>query len=300
VLVGTTTLRALPRTGLGLVVIGVPGQPDGPAPYLDGILSDPTSREAFFALVDAEGLVVARNLEIDPQGYRHVGGSRGQGRLSQGEYFHHDGCSSPTRPRVVEIRCPPQPVVRAMGTSVSLFPGNVRAMLRALPAARRAAGGLDRPYAADRAGEEPDGGWEHVQGLINRVLRHIDVEDARAFLQEVDEASSSFREPWTLGESRFMANANATQTVQHRRACLVPWTLGTPNGQLLKRWPAEELTDTPLTGCAPCTAKGRPWSAARGTPGTEDVCKPVPLEPDPLPDAGVPDWLSGGGAVSSW
>ncbi len=252
-LVGTTTLQTLPKAGFGLVIIGVPGQQDPPEPYLDGILSDPATREAFFALVDAEGLVVARNLVIDPGPYRQVGGSRSRGRLSQGELFHHDGCSSPTKPRVVEIRCPPQPAVRTMGTSIAPFPGIVQTMLRVLPASRRTAGGLERLHAADRAGEVPEAGWDHVQGLLNRVLRHVDAEDARAFLQDVDEEAQSFREPWTISESRFMANANAAQTVQHRRACPVPWTLGTPNGHLLKRWPAEELLlASPPTECAPC------------------------------------------------
>lgn len=252
-IVGTTTLRTRARAGFGLVIVGVPGQQASPEPYLDRVFADPASREAFFTLVDAEGLVVARNLAIDPSPYRQVGGTRSHGRLSQGEMFHHDGCSSPTKPRVVEIRCPPQPVVRAMGTTIAPFPGIVQTMLRALPATLRTAGGLERPHAADRAGAEPEGGWDHVQGLLNRVLRQIGTEDARAFFQDVDAEALSFREPWTLSESRFMANSNPRKTVQHRRACPVPWALGTPNGHLLKRWPAEELLlPEPPTECAPC------------------------------------------------
>jgi hypothetical protein len=49
----------------------------------------------------------------------------------------------------------------------------------------------------------------------------------------------AYREPWEMGESRFMANANAGKTVQHRRAYLEPIAGNRPNGKLVKRWPAE-------------------------------------------------------------
>lgn len=225
------------------VVIEPPSE--SPSAYLDDILREEESREAFFRLVEAEGLVVARNLQIDAAPYRRVRGRRTRGRLSQGEFFHHDGCSSPTRPRVVEIRCPTQRVVRTMRTSIAPFPQVVRVMVALLSPERCRAGGLEEVQAV-LAGELParavsDVDWEHVQGLANRIIRQLDPESARAYLRAVDLQAGAFDAPWTLGESRFLANSNDGQTVQHRRALEVPRRAGVANGQLAKRWPAEEL-----------------------------------------------------------
>ncbi|MEZ4320907.1 MAG: hypothetical protein R3F61_25745 [Myxococcota bacterium] len=240
---GGTALRARRSGGLGVVLEGrVQDEPGAVTPYMDAVLDDPATREAFFQLVETEGLVVCRHLAIDPVPYRGVRGKRTRGRMSQGEFFHHDGCSTPTRPRIVEIRCPDQDCVRAMGTSVARFPEVVRTLLDVLPHPLLRTEGLGELKAAANAGEALD--WEGVQGAVNRAIRPLDVETARALLREVDAGSPSFTEPWTLSESRFMANENPARTVQHRRAYPVGFGPGVPNGRLLKRWPAEEL---PLT-----------------------------------------------------
>lgn len=226
------------RPRFGVVIEGAA---DGDPAYLDGLFADPIGREAFFALVDAEGLVVARNLTIDPTPYRPVRGKRSRGRLSQGEFFHHDGCSTPVRPRVVEIRCPQQPCVRSMGTSVAAFPAVVHTMLEVLQGLLERVAELEEVGAALRAQEAGVLDWDGLQGELNRIVRQLDAETARAFFAEVDGAALCFAEPWTLGESRFIANENPTKTAQHRRACRTPWVAGVPNGMLIKRWPAEEL-----------------------------------------------------------
>lgn len=228
--------------GLGLVFEGPTEVVDGQTtPYLDGVLQDPALREAFFSLVDEHGLIVCRHLAIDPAPYRPVGGKRSQCRMSQGEFYHHDGCSTPTKPRIVEIRCPPQHVVRTMATSIARFHDVVSAMLLELSPALRRSGGLEDHAAAVARGGSPSGPWDQVQGIVNRVIRQLPAEEGRAYFQRVDLRAGAFFEPWALGESRFMANSNPQATVQHRRACHPPWRPGTPNGGLLKRWPNEEL-----------------------------------------------------------
>jgi hypothetical protein len=240
--IGGVCLHLAPRAGFGQVVRAS----GAPSAYLDGILADDALREQFFAFVDREGLVVCQALDIDPGPYRTVGGRRSQRRLSQGEYYHHDGCSSPTKPRVVEIRCPPQRVLRTMSTAVAPFPEVVGSMLEVLPVGMRRGGGLDRFADAVVAGEPPEADWDHIQGVVNRVIRQLGAEDARAYFHDVDTHVGAYVAPWTFGESRFMANHNGIATVQHRRACLPPWRPGTPNGQLLKRWPHEEIGGWPV------------------------------------------------------
>lgn len=250
VLVGTTRLRVLSRPAFGLVVDGGPG---GPSRWLDAVFADPDALEGFFQLVEAHGLIVARDLEIDPTPYRRVRGRRSRGRLSQGELFHHDGCSAPTPPRVVEIRCPFQEVLRGMGTTIAPFPAVVDAMLAALPASERKA-----PRLAEVLEGEPD--LDRVQGGINRVVRAWDAERTRAWFAEVESGLRCYRAPWTFGESRFMANGpiradgspDVARSVQHRRACHV-WEAGTPNGHLIKRWPAEpDLHEADEDDCEVC------------------------------------------------
>ena len=98
-----------------------------------------------------------------------------------------------------------------------------------------------RAAAGERFGDADGDLADHAQGLINRALRRgLSAEAARAFFREVDVAAGAYREPWTLGERRFIANAGGPRTMQHRRAYLVP--VGSqPNGSLVKRWPVEEL-----------------------------------------------------------
>jgi hypothetical protein len=235
-------LRVSSGTAYGVVIEGPLNAVAGTrSRWLDPVLADLTSREAFFSLVDEVGVVVCRNLDMDPEPYRRVGGRRTKGRLSQGEYFHHDGCSTPIKPRVVEIRCPPQHSVRTMSTTVAPWPAVVSTMLCQLPTSLLRSHGLQSWRDAVRAGEPPDQDWDTVQGMVNRSIRHLPSEDARGFFRDVDDAIDAFVEPWTLGESRFIANNNPVRTAQHRRACYPPWVPGTPNGHLLKRWPAEEL-----------------------------------------------------------
>ncbi|MFK7928207.1 MAG: hypothetical protein AB8H79_08455 [Myxococcota bacterium] len=238
---GTTRLVVEPRDGFGLIITG---DSQGTPAYLDAILGAPPQREAFFSLVDQVGLVVCRNLDIHPKPYRPVGGRRSQRRLSQGEFFHHDGCSTPTKPRIVEIRCPDQRCVRTMATATAPFADVVRAMLCELPKGQRRSEGLADWARAAELGEPLGAALELVQGRVNRVLRQFKAESARSYFLGVDHRCGAFFEPWTLRESRFMANNNDGLTVQHRRACHPPWAPGTPNGHLLKRWPNEELAAT--------------------------------------------------------
>jgi hypothetical protein len=215
--------------------------------FLHEDLLAPARREAFFSLVDAAGLVVVRAVRADPSSYRDVRGKSSRGRLSQGEYFHHDGCSGPTKPRVVEIRCPHQSVARTIVTAVAPFPATVYAMLRELPTSLRDNAEL-LPWC-ERLGEHPGAGdglghaeLDHVQGLVTRAVRRgLSATDARAYFREVDRRCEAYDEPWQMGESRFIANASTPRTMQHRRAYLMSHAEHGPNGKLLKRWPAEEL-----------------------------------------------------------
>jgi hypothetical protein len=242
---GRLRLRQAAWSGLGVVIEGVEDDPGAAAPddYVNAVLLTPAHREAFFALVDREGLVVCRNVGGDDAAYEDVRGRSSRGRLSQGEYYHHDGCTGPTKPRVVEIRCPRQPIPRHTHTAIARFPDTVHAMLLELPANLRQDGELAAHHAAVAAGEPlaPEV-WDHVQGLVIRTARRaLSAEEARAYLRAVDVRAGAYREPWTMGENRFIANANPGRTLQHRRAYLEP--PGTrPNGSLVKRWPADPET----------------------------------------------------------
>lgn len=209
-----------------------------PADYTNEVLLTAEHRAAFLALIDRAGLVVCKHVGGDDAQHRDVRGRSSRGRLSQGEYYHHDGCSGPTKPRVVEIRCPYQNVERRTATAVAPFPEVLYAQLRELPDAL-AGGELATWRDALRTdGRLPAELWDTAQGLVNRsVRRELDPESARAYLRAVDLHAGAYREPWTMGESRFIANANLHKTWQHRRAYLEPHTGGFPNGKLVKRWP---------------------------------------------------------------
>ncbi len=235
-----------PAGTLGLVIEGVvPGNPAGPGPadYLHGILLTPEHRGQFFDLIDAEGLVVCRGVPTAHPTYRFVRGRSSRGRLSQGEYYHHDGCTGPVKPRVVEIRFPHQGVERHIATAVAPFPDTVVAMLEELPEALLEKDGLDAWRARIAAGDTLSRAeWDTVQGLVVRTVRRVyDAEAARGYFRAVDARVRAYVAPWTWGESRFIANSNATRTMQHRRAYLQPASDGRANGNLVKRWPAEEL-----------------------------------------------------------
>ena len=83
---------------------------------------------------------------------------------------------------------------------------------------------------------------DQLQGLITRTVRKkLHAEGARSYFRQVDAAANAYFEPWALGESRFIANANSGVTMQHRRAYQAQHTGGVANGHLVKRWPNEEL-----------------------------------------------------------
>jgi len=214
-----------------------------PTDYLHDQLLLPEWREAFYKLVDATGLVVCLNSHTEHPTYRDVRGRSSKGRLSQGEYYHHDGCTGPVKPRFVEIRCPVQPQTRGVATAVAPHRDVVKAMVQVLPtelASNAALAGQDmRPEALDQM---EDAALDQLQGLITRTVRKkLNAEGARSYFRQVDAAANAYFEPWALGESRFIANANSGVTMQHRRAYQAPHTGGVANGHLVKRWTNEEL-----------------------------------------------------------
>ena len=231
-----------------LVIEGEVGQETAPpTDYLHDKLLRPEWREAFYQLVDATGLVVCLNLHTQHPTYRDVRGRSSKGRLSQGEYYHHDGCSGPVKPRFVEIRCPIQPQTRGAATAVAPYRDVVKAMVQVLAAELPAEWVRIAALATDDMSPEAlehmdDAALDHLQGLITRTVRKkLDAEGARRFFRQVDAAAHAYVEPWALGESRFIANANTGVTMQHRRAYQAPHTGGVANGHLVKRWPNEEL-----------------------------------------------------------
>jgi hypothetical protein len=214
-----------------------------PNDYLHEQLLLPEWREAFYQLVDTTGLVICLNVHTQHPSYRDVRGRSSKGRLSQGEYYHHDGCSGPVKPRFVEIRCPFQPQTRGVATAVAPHHDVVKAMVQVLPAEL-----ADTPALAgqdmrlDTIGQMNDAALDQLQGLITRTVRKkLNAEGARAYFRQVDAAANAYFEPWALGESRFIANANSGVTLQHRRAYQAAHKGGVANGHLVKRWTNEEL-----------------------------------------------------------
>jgi hypothetical protein len=227
-----------------LVIEGEVGQEDTePSDYLHEQLLLPEWREAFYQLVDATGLVVCLNVHTQHPTYRDVRGRSSKGRLSQGEYYHHDGCTGPVKPRFVEIRCPIQPQTRGVATAVAPHRDVVQAMVQVLPAELVATPALaEMDMSLDAIGQMDDTALHHLQGLITRTVRKkLNAEGARSYFRQVDAAAHAYFEPWALGESRFIANANGRLTMQHRRAYQAPHTGGVANGHLVKRWTNEEL-----------------------------------------------------------
>ena len=227
-----------------LVIEGEVGQEaDLPSDYLHDKLLLPEWREAFYKLVDATGLVVCLNVHSQHPTYRDVRGRSSKGRLSQGEYYHHDGCTGPVKPRFVEIRCPIQPQTRGVATAVAPHRDVVRAMVQVLPAELATNAALAGQDMSPEALDQMDhAALDQLQGLITRTVRKkLNAEGARAYFRQVDAAANAYYEPWALGESRFIANANNGITMQHRRAYQAPHTGGVANGHLVKRWTHEEL-----------------------------------------------------------
>lgn len=240
----------------GLVIDRLQG--DSNDDYLHQILLAPENRDAFLALIEREGLVVCRNVRTKAVSYRKVRGKSSAGKLSQAEYYHHDGCSCPTKPRIVEIRLPHQEITRNVATAIAPFSDVIRAMLLALPARLETDADLDelRELSRDRwellewnnpqcnwdAFPQP-ATWDRIQGRITRLVRRdLDAESSRAYFREVDRLAQAYDYPWEMGESRLMVNSaeDLTRTMQHRRAYQQPRQALEKNGSLVKRWTAEE------------------------------------------------------------
>jgi hypothetical protein len=241
VVVGNVPVRATRIWSFGLVIEGL--EEAHSDDYLHDVLLAPEHREAFYSLVDLEGLVVCLGVTTQHSLYRDVRGRSSKGRISQGELYHHDGCSLPTNPRIVEIRCPHQEVVRQTPTAVVPFTDAVYGMLRALPERLAVRSEVQDAYATlEREGLLPLESLHSIQGMVSRVVRReYDAEATRAYFREVDALSGAYTAPWQCGESRFIANENAFRTMQHRRAYQQLIVHGRPNGRLVKRWPVEEL-----------------------------------------------------------
>lgn len=249
--------------------------PAVPSDYLHEQLLAPQWRESFFQWVETTGLVVCLNLQTQDPTYREVRGRSSQGRLSPGEYYHHDGCSGPLRPRLVEIRCPFQAQTRAVATAVAPHRDVVLAMVKMLPAELLASPALAaqdmRPESLQQL---PAAALDTLQGLITRTVRKkLSAEGARAYFRRVDVAANAYFEPWALGESRLIANANSGITLQHRRAYQAVHAGGVANGHLLKRWPHEELLQ-------PGQVQDPNWTAALRSEDGQEWAQSPPSQSD--------------------
>lgn len=217
----------------------------GNGDYLHEVLLSPDHKDSFLKLIEREGLVVCKNVETRDPTYRRVRGKSSGGKLSQAEYYHHDGCSCPVKPAVVEIRLPHQPIKRDVATAIAPFGDVIQAMLDCLPAHLKKNpeietainsffGGADRPSANQ---------WDKIQGRVTRLVRReMDAESCRSYFRAVDAAAGAYVVPWEMGESRLMLNnhADLTRTMQHRRSYQKIREQNEQNGSLVKRWTAEE------------------------------------------------------------
>jgi hypothetical protein len=262
-----------PHPGFGLVLerlADTAGKVHGcDSDYLHCHLLTPEHRSKFFDLIAHEGLVICRKLDSLHPSYRKVRGKSSNLKLSQAEYYHHDGCSCPQNPRIVEIRLPYQEHDRNVATAIAPFPAVMRAMLQALPQYLLRSGELsdfhakfrDSPYwnfDRQRAvieienletglpnSADPDvTEWDKYQGQMIRIVRReLDAESCRAYYREVDILAGAYVLPWEMGESRLMLNFDRRQviTMQHRRAYQKQRDTNETNGHLVKRWTAEEV-----------------------------------------------------------
>lgn len=214
--------------------------------YLHDILLACSNRDAFIRLIEKERLVVCRNVRTNASTYRRVKGKSSVVKLSQAEYYHHDGCSSPTKPRVVEIRFPYQDVARNIATAIAPFPAVIQAMVMALPDSAFKDEELAnyRDLFSGVASDFPAADtWDQIQGKITRLVRkEMDAEACRAYFRKVDHLADAYVLTWEMGESRLMLNSfeDLTQTMQHRRSYQKPREMTEQNGSLVKRWTAEE------------------------------------------------------------
>lgn len=233
-----------PRS-IGFVIEGPPA--GASQDYLHDILLSPENRDSLLSLIETEGLVVCKNVRTNAASYRKVRGKSSQGKLSQAEYYHHDGCSCPQKPRIVEIRLPYQNIERSVATAIASFPDVVRSMLTALPPRFQS----DREIARCRdvfsgpiESFPPATTWDKVQGYVTRLVRReMDAESCRSYFRDVDQLSEAYVVPWEMGESRLILNdsINLARTMQHRRSYQKPRHSNEQNGSLVKRWTAEEV-----------------------------------------------------------
>ena len=181
----------------GLVITGPPL--DSSEDYLHDVLLSPHVRESFLNLIDSEGLVVCKNLRTRAASYRKVRGKSSQGKLSQAEYYHHDGCSCPTKPRVVEIRLPHQEIAREVATTIAPFQAVIRSMLLALPARLRTDTDIavyHEQFCESKDSLPPVESWDQIQGRVTRLARReMDAESCRAFFRDVDHFAGAYDQP---------------------------------------------------------------------------------------------------------
>ena len=218
--------------------------------YLHNHLLAEPNRDTFLQLVEDERLVVCKNVATNDPTYRRVRGKSSGQKLSQAEYYHHDGCSCPTKPRLVEIRLPQQAIGREIATAIAPFSDVVAAMLKALPEHLKNSPRLDDPiqqalvdFAKPKTEWPSAESWDKIQGRVTRLIRkEFDAEACRAFFREVDSLSGAFVLPWEMGESRLMLNnhADLSITMQHRRSMQRAKVENEQNGSLVKRWTNEE------------------------------------------------------------
>ena len=219
---------------------------NGSDDYLHDILLAPEHRDSFLGLIDTEGLVVCLKLRTSAPTYRKVRGKSSGRKLSQAEYYHHDGCSCPIKPRVVEIRLPYQDIERQVATAVAPFKSVVKAMLTALPSEladhEDVAEALEM-FTGDESSFPAASTWDKIQGRVLRLARRkLDAEACRAYYRDVDRLAGAYDMPWQMGESRLMLNnhEDLSITMQHRRAYQKVRESLEQNGSLVKRWTAEE------------------------------------------------------------
>lgn len=232
----------------GLVITGLrDSSKSDPTDYLHEILLGSPNRKLFFQLIDRERLVVCKNLPTNDPSYRKVRGKSSFGRLSQAEYYHHDGCSCPEKPHVNEIRLPYQSVNRQVATAIAPFGDVVKAQLDALPERMLITPSIAdyRESFRDNSNWPPVEQWDKIQGHVTRLVRkEMDAESAREYFRHVDRLAGAYDLAWEMGESRLMLNnhPDLTRTVQHRRAFQRPKQANQQNGRLVKRWTAEDYS----------------------------------------------------------
>jgi hypothetical protein len=122
-----------------------------------------------------------------------------------------------------------------VATAVAPHRDVVKAMVHVLPAELAATAALaDLDMRFETISQMDDAALDHLQGLLTRTVRKkLNAEGARSYFRQVDVQANAYFEPWALGESRFIANANSGITMQHRRAYQAPHTGGWPNEELL-------------------------------------------------------------------